>query len=215
MKTFLNTLGEIELEQINGPDGRSYGGKGFKYPSVTTVTSLHTEEGIRAWRAAVGAEAANRISRIASARGTAVHGLCEAYLKTGEAKTVAHAEMFGAIRPHLDLIDNIHCLESKMVSHKLKVAGTVDVIGEYRKKLAVIDFKTSNKLKPFKWVDHYFMQTAAYACMYYEATGTLVDRLVLIIGVDGGECQIFEQKTAPWLIEFKKLRERFANERGR
>lgn len=215
-KTFLNTLNEASgLQQINTDNGRFYGGKDFKYPSVTTVTSLHTADAIKAWREKVGAEEANRISSKASRRGTSIHSLCESYLKTGAAPvTLADKEMFGAIRPHLDHLDNIHCLEAKMVSHKLKVAGTVDFIGDYRKRLAVVDFKTSGKPKQREWVDHYFMQTAAYACMFWEMTDILVEDLCLIIGVDGGECQIFEDKTAPYLKKFRELRKRYKDLKG-
>ena len=218
MKTFLNTLKTIELEQINSESGRSYAGPGFRYPSVTTVTGLHTAEGIKAWRQRVGEAEANRISLKASNRGTKIHTICEAYLKDGHARgllTEANEEMFAAIRPHLDRIDNIHCLESKLVSHHLRVAGTVDCIAEYDGgPIEVIDFKTSNKPKEKQWVDHYFMQTAAYACMFFEASDIVVNRLRLIIGVDGGTCQIFEENMMPWLKQFKTLRERFRVEKG-
>lgn len=215
-KTFLNTLTEAaSLQQINTDSGRYYGGANFKYPSVTTVTSLHTADAIKAWRERVGAEEANRISTKASRRGTSIHSLCEAYLRNGKAPVgLADKEMFGAIRPHLDLLDNIHCLETKMVSHKLKVAGTVDFIGDYKNKLAVVDFKTSGKPKQREWVDHYFMQCAAYACMFWEMTDILVEDLCLIIGVDGGECQVFEDKTTPWLKKFRELRKKYQEQKG-
>ncbi len=216
MKTFLNTMNEAALEQINGSAGRSYAGPGFRYPSVTTVTGLHTEEGIKAWRAAVGEAEANRISQAASNRGTKIHLHCEEYLR-GQPVTVkeAHRPIYEAMLPHLDKIDNIHCLETKMVSHKLHTAGTVDCIAEYDGgELEVIDFKTSNKMKDYEYVHHYFMQTAAYACMYYEATKTPINRVRLIIGVQGGQCQIFSEPMVPWLKAFKDLRERFRREKG-
>ena len=53
---------------------------GKKYPSVTTVTSLHNIEGIMKWRRRVGEEEANRVSAKASARGTRIHTLCEKFL---------------------------------------------------------------------------------------------------------------------------------------
>lgn len=220
MKKFLNSVKPIVIEQINGANGRSYAGPGFNYPSVTTVTGLHTAEGIKAWRKRVGEAEANRISLKASNRGTKIHTLCESYLKDGSDMepglvTENNREMFNAIRPHLDKIDNIHCLETKMVSHNLEVAGTVDCIAEYNQgPIEVIDFKTSNKPKEKQWVDHYFMQTAAYACMFYEATDIVVDRLRLIIGVDGGICQIFEENMIPWLKKFRELRERFRSVKG-
>ena len=53
---------------------------GARYPSITTVLSILSEDGIRAWRQRVGEEAANRISTRAANRGTAVHSIVERYL---------------------------------------------------------------------------------------------------------------------------------------
>ena len=50
-------------------------------PSITTVMSIVTRDGIAEWRKSVGDEEANRISRYSAGRGTAVHLLCENYLK--------------------------------------------------------------------------------------------------------------------------------------
>jgi len=222
MKTFLNTLQEAtNLKQVNSENGRTYVGDGFRYPSVTTVTGLHTADGIKAWRQKVGAEEANRITKKASNRGTKIHTICESYLRHGMgAETTnllseSNLAMFESIRPHLDKIDNIHCLETKMVSHSLCVAGTVDCIGHYGNgPVEVMDFKTSGKPKQKQWLDHYFMQAAAYSCMFFEATDITVNKLRLIIGVDGHDCQIFEEPMLPWIKQFKTLRERFRREKG-
>ena len=45
--------------------------EGNAYPSITTVLSILSKEAIKAWRARVGAEEANKISRQAAGRGTA------------------------------------------------------------------------------------------------------------------------------------------------
>ena len=50
------------------------------YPSITTVLSILSEDAIKAWRARIGEEEANRISKTASNRGTAVHDLLERYV---------------------------------------------------------------------------------------------------------------------------------------
>ena len=54
---------------------------GRQYPSVTTVTALHSEDAIRAWRARVGEEKANQVSKKASGAGNRVHGAIEKLLK--------------------------------------------------------------------------------------------------------------------------------------
>jgi hypothetical protein len=190
------------------PDGR-------KYPSVTTVSGWGKRKSIQAWRDRIGEEQANIISNRASKRGTSIHSLCEDYLRGGPAKPeLPDIEVFSSLRPHLDKIDNIHCLETPLYSHHLRVAGTVDCIAEYDGRLSVIDFKTSAKPKRAEWIDNYFMQTSAYAVMFEEMTGRPVNRLVIIIGVDDHEPQIFLEKRDNWINDFIKVREEFRQTKG-
>ena len=62
---------EIETEQINGK--RHYVTPKGKFPSITTVLSILSRDGIAEWRAKVGEKEANRISTQAARRGTNVH----------------------------------------------------------------------------------------------------------------------------------------------
>ena len=83
----------------------------------------------------------------AARRGKATHTLVEQFLK-GQPQTINDVlpnGMFRLLKPYLEQIDNIHCLEKIMFSHKLTLAGQVDCIAEYNGKLSVIDFKTANK----------------------------------------------------------------------
>ena len=93
----------------------------------------------------------------------------------------------------LSKIDNIHAIEQALFSKELGIAGTVDCIAEFEGELAVIDFKTSKKPKPEKWIEHYYVQCAAYACMLYEMTGIMVKKFVIIMSCENGECVIYEQ----------------------
>jgi len=78
-------LGYQDLDAETTESGRKYvGPNGNKYPSVTTVLSILTEDGIREWRARVGEEEANKISHRASTRGTAVHAIIEDYINNVE-----------------------------------------------------------------------------------------------------------------------------------
>jgi genome maintenance exonuclease 1 len=207
MKTFIHHEFS-KLERIDSPEGRLYKTpSGRAYPSVTTVTGLHSQKSIMEWRKKVGEEAANAISSRAAGRGTRIHNLCENYLLGNNPEAdMFDQDLFKSLIPQLDLIDNIHALETPLFSHHLEVAGTVDCIAEYKGKLAVIDFKTSSKLKNRDWIHGYFMQTSAYAVMFEELTGIPIGRLVVIIGVDDEEPQIFEEKRDTWIGGFKDLR---------
>jgi len=89
------------------------------------------------------------------------------------------------MRQELDeKVNNIHCLESKLYSHNLKLAGTVDCIAEYKGVLSVIDFKTSIRLKKKENISGYFMQGAAYAQMFNEMADSNIEQIVILIGVD-------------------------------
>ena len=131
------------LTQINNDGCRLYQTPdGRKYPSVTTIMGWYNYENIQKWRKSVGEAEANKVSARAAKRGTATHTLCEHYLLgTPKQPDIFDVEMFNTLIPHLDKINNIHALESRLFSHKLKTAGTVDCIGEYEGKLCVIDLK--------------------------------------------------------------------------
>ena len=214
MKKFIDhELRKLSRVEIDGV--RYYDTGDAKYPSVTTVTGILSNASIQEWRKRVGEEEANRVSARASKRGTQIHSLCEDYLTSGKADpNPFDTEMFNSLVPYLERIDNIHALESPLYSHKLKVAGTVDCIGEYNGVLSVIDFKTSSRIKQLKDIPGYFIQTAAYAYMFWEQTGVVPEQLVIIMGVDNEDALVFIQPVKLWLPEFIQVREDFRKLKG-
>jgi len=189
-----------DLKSQTFPDGKRYyvTPAGNKLPSVTTVIGAQKKASIMAWRKRVGEEAANKISRQASSRGTNVHTLCERYLnndKLGDIMPDAK-EMFKSLIPLLNRIDNIHYQEQALWSEQLGLAGRVDCIGEFDGVLSVIDFKTSKRVKARDDILDYFWQTAAYAIMMEELTGIVVDKLVIIMAIDNEPPALFIENTA-------------------
>ena len=69
--------------------------------------------------------------------------------------------LFLTAKDKIDSINNIHALEKALYSNYLGIAGRVDCIAEYDGELAIIDFKTSKKPKPEKWIEQYFVQETA------------------------------------------------------
>ena len=215
MKTFIHH--DIpSIVQINSTGGRVYQTPtGEKYPSVTTIMGFLSAADVQAWRKRVGEEEANKVSARASKRGTAFHTLCENHLLEKHNKIdMFDQEMFKTVVPHLDRIDNIHALETKLFSHRLKIAGTVDCIGEYNGKLSIIDFKSSKKVKQRDWIHNYFMQCAAYGYMFWEHTNIAINNIVVIMGVDDNPALIFEEPLKPWLEEFRNARRLYFNAKG-
>lgn len=217
MKTFIHHEFP-KLERKTAPDGtRVYSTpSGRAYPSVTTVTGLLKKEVLMEWRKRVGDAEANKISARAAGRGTRIHKLCEDFLKGDVINpNFIDKEMWDTIVPELEHIDNIHALESKLYSDHLQVAGTVDCIAEYKGKLAVIDFKTSSRIKEKESIGDYFMQCSAYAVAFEERTGIPVPNILIIMGVDDEkEPSLFFEKRNRWIEQFKDLRLEYKRTKG-
>lgn len=196
-------LPSLERETIDGiryykvPDEDQL----LKLVSITSVTSHKNRQFFANWRKKVGEEKADRITRQATSRGTDMHTLVEQYLKNLDCNSdvLPISEMLFQIAvPSLKKINNIHALESSLYSKFLGIAGTVDCIAEYTgesgiPELAIIDFKTSKKPKPREWIEHYFVQCCAYACMLYEMTGISVKKFVIIMSCEDGDCVVYEE----------------------
>ena len=167
----------------------------LKLVSITSVTSHHNKDIFVNWRKKVGDAEADRITRQATSRGTDTHTLTEAYLYNKELPEVQPLSqmLFKIYKSELNKISRVHSLEGSLYSKELGIAGTVDCIAEYNGELAIIDFKTSKKPKPRKWVDHYFVQCMAYGCMLYELTGIAVKKLVIIMACENGESIVYEE----------------------
>ena len=188
-------LPTLDRETIDGVRYYDIPGES-KLVSITSITSWINREIFRSWRARVGNEEADKVTKAATSRGTDMHTLTENYLLNEELPTVQPLSemLFKQSKPKLDLIDNIHAIERPLYSLRLGVAGTVDCIAEYEGELAVIDFKTSKKPKPRKWIDHYFVQCAAYACMLYEMKDIPVKKFVIIMSCEDGEVVVYEER---------------------
>jgi len=168
---------------------------GQKLVSITSIISHYNREIFMKWRKRVGNEEANKISKQSTSRGTDMHTLVENYMMNKDLPTVQPLSefLFKQAKTDLDRIDNIHAIEQALFSRQLGVAGTVDCIAEFDGELAVIDFKTSKKPKPEKWIQHYYVQCAAYACMLFEMTGIIVKKFVIIMSCENGEVDIYDQ----------------------
>ena len=168
-----------------------------RMPSITSVISWRNRDKFKAWRKKVGDDVANNITRKATHRGTDAHTLIEEYLNNSETFSDVlplSQFLFKQSKPTLDKIDNILCQETALYSTELGIAGSVDCIAEYEGELAVIDFKTSAKPKPREWIEDYFVQCAAYACMLYEMKGIMVKKFVIIMTCEDGEVEVYEER---------------------
>ena len=185
----------LSREMIDGvryydtPDGK-------KLVSITSVISHHNRETFTKWRQRVGVEEANKITKAATSRGTDMHTLTEHYLLNKKLPSVQPLSdfLFKQAKPTLDRINNILCQEQSLWSFEIGIAGSVDCIAEFDGELSIIDFKTSAKPKPREWIEDYFVQCAAYACMLYEMKGIMVKKFVIIMTCENGEVEVYEER---------------------
>ncbi|NDB65987.1 MAG: exonuclease, partial [Euryarchaeota archaeon] len=131
MKHNLNLITDLpKLEQVEIDGVRHYtaddGSIKTPYPSVTTVLSADKSkaEGIRKWRERVGEEEANKVSHMATQRGTAVHQIMEDYILQQEPKTKPmpiHLATAIGLKQWVDIyIDNVRLVEGQLFSHELR-----------------------------------------------------------------------------------------------
>jgi len=198
-------LGYDDLSAKTGAGGRTYTAPdGSTYPSITTVLSILSRDSIQAWRARVGEEEANKVSRVAAGRGTAVHDLLEKYVNNDpdfDKGVMPHIlQSFHDVKEQLDTrLSKVYAQEAPLYSNHLGVAGRVDCVGVWDGKNSIVDYKTSRRLKKKEWVKGYFMQCCAYAIMWEERTGQPITQLVVLIAVDNEEPQVFIEHRDNWV----------------
>jgi len=206
------------LEQIEIAGVRHYTAEGVgPYPSVTTVLGADPKkkEGLQKWRKRVGEEEANKVSHVASQRGTAVHQIMEDYILDQKPITKPMPVNLATASDLKRMVDayvgDVKLVEGQLFSHHLRTAGTVDLVAEWDGKMAIIDWKTSKWAKKRHYINNYFMQEAAYAVMFEERTGIPVERLVTAIAYDqpNGGCQLFIENRDDWIDGFIELREMY------
>ena len=211
----MTTKNFVQLDESKFPTTKGKNIDGFRFyavddqhfPSITTVLGAIPKPGLVAWRKNVGEEAAKWEMNRAARRGSATHTLVEQFLKgeTPSIRDVLPLGMFRLLKPYLDQVDNIHCLEQIMYSHQLTIAGQVDCIAEYNGKLSVIDFKTANKERVDSWNENYYIQCTAYGIMYEELFGTPIEQLVILQAGEDGSAKAFVKNTADYKEKLGKV----------
>lgn len=206
----------IELPKIEridgGPNGRRYKvPNGNLYPSVTTIFSVNEDPYLAEWKARVGEEEARKIATRAAKRGTYLHEQCEHLLKGTVApknaiNTMLYGDLWKKFKPIVDQIGDVKAIETTLYSDELEVAGTVDCIGYWNGRLSVIDFKTSSRKKAAEDIPTYWMQCAAYAKMWEERTGEVIEDLTILMSVEDDDPLKFTSTKLLWLDKFTELR---------
>lgn len=212
-KKFVHNLIELNegmvSEEINGQ--RYYSTPEGSYPSVTTVVGWEKRKFFAEWRKNNPEE-----SKRVTTRGSRLHSLIEKYIKndTLNKKKIDPftLDLFLQIKNEIDKIDNIKAIECPLYSNLLKLAGRVDCIAEYDGVLSVIDFKGSTKQKKENEIDNYFMQATAYSVMWQELTKQKINNIVILIGCEDGDPQVFQKKPINYVKQLKECIQNYERE---
>jgi len=162
------------------PDGESL-------PSVTTVLSKTKDKsGLDRWRKRVGEKTAEKIIADSSRIGTALHLFIEHYVNEHAYKDLTEigvqAEKMAQVIIDEGLKDINEVWGSEVHLYLPgKYAGTTDMVGLYKGRPAIIDFKQTNKPKKREWVQDYLMQLAAYAHAHNHLFDTEIDQGVILM----------------------------------
>ena len=177
---------------------------GNEYPSVTTVLGDKEKPWLDDWRKMLGDKKAAKETKRCADRGTVIHELAEKYLNNQEIITKGlkpeYISDFNKLKLGLNKIDNIRAQEVGLYSDRMRIAGTVDCVADYRSVLSIIDFKTSTNNKTKEMIADYFKQCTAYAIAWHERTGEAIEDIVIIIAVERSMMPlIFVEKIENWI----------------
>jgi len=215
MNNFLHKPIEIDnkLKEVTINGKRFYETPGGVFPSVTSVVGWDKQNFFAEWRRKNPEE-----SRRVLARGTKLHSIIESYLNNEEIDfdnmLPNFKVLFNQIKPELDKIQNIVAIETPLWSKTLGLAGRTDCIAEYDGKLSIIDFKASSKEKRKQDVESYFTQATAYALMFQERTGIIVENFAILISCEDGLTQVFQNKPIKYVKKLKNVIVSYNNNHG-
>ena len=204
----------IERKSVDGkrkyltPDGNAVA-------SVTTILDATKDKThLIEWRKRVGEQKAQEITTEAAGVGTRMHKYLEDYVETGKWPTPgsnpyaqqAHMMATQIKENALDHVDEIWGSEVALYVPQI-YAGTTDLVGLYKAKPCIMDFKQTNKPKKTEWVVDYFLQLTAYAIAHNDVYGTDIREGHVFMCSRAGEYQQFDI----WPDEFSEWEQEWWN----
>jgi ATP-dependent exoDNAse (exonuclease V) beta subunit len=189
MKILTNTYNYTPLLRTDAPEGRYYqvSKNGVKLPSVTTILSktqpADKAKTLENWRNRVGDEEADKIVAEAVLIGEHLHKNLENHIlgvpdRTGPMISKIMTEL--VIKQGLKHVNEVWGVEAQL-HHTTLYAGTTDLVGVYKDKPCIMDFKNSRKTKKREWIEDYTLQLAAYAEAHNQLYNTNIKDGVIMM----------------------------------
>ena len=196
------------LQRHDGAEGRTYGDQ--KLPSVTRILDATKDKSkLDEWVQRVGQEEADRIKNTAATTGTHMHNVIERMVAgkslprpTNWLMVKGYEMGYRLVIEQLKDVDEIWGSEITLYLPQ-RYAGTTDMVGLYKGKPAIIDFKQSNKPKRHEWITDYFHQLSAYALAHDYQFGTEIEMGVVMMAMQSGGTQVFTT-TGSEFLQYKR-----------
>ena len=176
-----------ELKRQDG-DSRFYlTPDGEALPSVTTILSKTKDKTfLKKWRQKVGEKKAEEIIKDSAQIGTALHLYIERFVNGEQYKDLTkigiQAEKMAKKIIDESFKDLTEIWGSEVhLYYPGRYAGTTDMIGVYKGRPTIIDFKQTNRPKKREWVQDYLMQLSAYAVAHNKLFNTEIDQGVVLM----------------------------------
>ena len=182
-----NKYNYVTGTRIEDHGSRLYDVNGARLPSVTTILGkTKDQQFLKDWKAKVGEQEADRIKKLSSSRGTAMHKFLEHHvLGTGyddltglgqEAKAMAEKIIDVGLTP----VEEYYGSEVTLYYPGL-YAGSTDLVCIHNGKDTVVDFKQSNRPKKQEWIGDYYLQIAAYAMAHDYVHGSNIEQGIIMV----------------------------------
>ena len=162
------------------PDGEAL-------PSVTTILGKTKDKTfLKKWRQKVGEKKAEQIIQDSAQIGTALHLYIERFVNGDKYKDLTKIGV-QAEKMAQKIIDEAFSDITEIWGSEVhlyypgRYAGTTDMIGVYKGRPTIIDFKQTNRPKKREWVQDYLMQLSAYAVAHNKLFNTEIDQGVVLM----------------------------------
>jgi genome maintenance exonuclease 1 len=178
------------LERVTQEDGTRHYicDQQIPHASVTTILSATEDKtGLLEWRAWVGDKKADQIRDEATGLGSLMHTHLENWMEgidrpggNNVVRQMARNMADTIIERGLVNVSEVWAMEEMLYFPGL-YAGTADLIGLHKGEPAIMDYKTTNKMKSKDKINNYACQLAAYALAHNELFGTNIKKGVIFM----------------------------------
>jgi len=205
---------ELSRKMVDGK--RLYDTESGPLPSVTTILDKtkprEKREALANWKKRVGTVEAQRITTEAANVGTVMHNILEYWVKNeayDPGNNMVHQQakkMAEVVKQNVEPELNEVWGSEVALYYPGLYAGTTDLVGVWKGKPTIMDFKQTNKPKKREWIEDYFLQGSAYGMAHNELYGTEIENIAIFMCSRNCEWQLFEVEAD----EFKFWTERWA-----